>query len=190
MTSKRRPFKIDQHPQREQILHDMVEGIPDSHIAEKYGLARTTVIRYRTHPEIVREQARVIEESYQKLVDNLANRLIDKVQDIDKIHDGLRSLVLDENDALLVDPKNPLKTRGVFETIKLLMKAQEVFAGHLMRLEQLGFRVAQSKAKDIEKQTNELIDVILEALDPFPEARQAVVDAVQRITEVPEQGLT
>ena len=175
-------YKIDSHPDREEILTDIARGVPDQQIADKYGMARLTVLRYRNAPKNKMAQLRAVEEVYRETVTSLANKLVEKAQKLDKVHEALEAKILDEDGNLAVGDY-----REIHDALRLYVQTQETFGKHLIRLEHLGFGIAQSHNRaTMEEETDTLIDVILKALEPYPKARQAVVAAVKRSRDLPK----
>ena len=116
----------------------------------------------------------------------MGNALIDKVKDLDIIHDGIRDLLVE--DGKLKKIVSVMQIATFRDNVQLLLKAQETYGKQLDRLESYGFGIAQSKDnEDMDTQMDSLIDVVLRALEPYEEAKQAVVDAVKQCgRQVPE----
>ena len=183
------PYRVDNHPQREELLADIMRGLSDGVIGEKYGYHRTTIQAFRNR-QLTPVNKRAVETVYRETLHGLANRLIDKVTDLDAIHAGLRDRLMENGK--MKEIFSPVELAGFNQTVELLLKAQSVFGQQIERLDKMGLGIAQSYERaDVESETGELIDAILKALEPFKEARDAVIDAAKQCGRtVSEESLT
>lgn len=180
-TDLRRARKIDSHPNREEILAALINGVSDTAIGKKYGISRSAVNDYKLAPEWQAKKRRLAEEAYKQTVNLLARKLVDKVTILDKIHDALANEILNKDGTLKHNKDKYWKSGRFAGEMKLVFKAQEVYGQQLIRLEALGFGIVQSEQRvSMEEETNELVRVILKALEPFKEAKEAVIAAVKR----------
>ena len=92
-------FKVESHPQRKQIVKDLINQVPYLAIASKYDLSETSVRRY-AYGRLYQNAAKLL-ESGQYDGANLLARIEDTIVNVQKMYDAC--------DDWLTDPDHPEK---------------------------------------------------------------------------------
>jgi len=154
------PCSICVHPHREEIDRDIVSGAPNRRIATQYGLSESAVRRHKAGhlPPTIAKAGEAIEVAH-------ADTLLDQVH---TLLDKARSLTDQAEEAgdLRIALQGIREVRGVLE---LLAKVTgELQAGPVVGI-------------IMSPEWTTLRTAILRALESFPDARQAILQALDQL---------
>ena len=98
-----RTFAIANHPQRQEIEADILQGGPCTDIAKKYGISSSAVDRYKK--KALRQQLQI---AAIKDVDSLIDRLNEYLDGVDQMYDSIYDWLSDPDDParLTIEPRS------------------------------------------------------------------------------------
>jgi hypothetical protein len=162
-----------QHVDRAQIERDLAVGVPLRLLAKRYGLSKDALCRHRKKlpPQL---RAAMLAQSLRPEVD------LDKLRTVES--EGLLSNLAAQRARLLLwqDSAASAEQFGVAAQIAAQINANLALTGRY--LGELGVHhTVTSVSVLVSPQYLELRAALLRALQPYPDARRAVVDAIHRL---------
>ena len=172
---------ITKHVDRVAIERDLAIGLPLRRLARKYGLSKDALCRYRKKlpPQL---RAAMLAQSLRPEVD------LDKLRTVES--EGLLVNLAAQRAKLLLwqDAAASAEQFGVAAQIAAQINANLALTGRY--LGELGVHhTVTSVSVLVSPQYLELRSALLRALEPYPDARRAVADAIHRLeTKVAQQA--
>ncbi len=158
-----RKCTICEHEQKDEINTALLEGKPYRYLAERYGTSATTLQRHKEHLPVKMVKAQEAQEAVQ------ADSLLEQVKELQR-----KAWELLNKAEAAGDLRTALQ--GVREAkgcLELLAKLQ----GELQQEGTINITLAPEWL--------ELRTVILQALEPFPEAKLRLTEALQEVNRAP-----
>jgi hypothetical protein len=154
---------VCQHKQVEEINKLLINGAPNRRIASQFNLVETSIRRHKDKhiPEFLLKSKEISDLAQ---ADNLAHYLNVEYQDIKNIKQ--QALDQGDNDLALKAIDRSLKTIEIVAKVMGLIQEQQININNQINVLQLP----------------EWIDLrtrIVKALEPYPQAREAVVNAIK-----------
>jgi hypothetical protein len=167
------PSSITKHPDRAQIERDLAVGIPVRRLVRKYGVGRDALYRHRKRlpPQL---KAAMLAQSLRPGVD------LDELRTVES--EGLLVHLASQRARLLLwqDACASAEQFQVASAISAQIHRNLELVGKLVG-EFAQHHVTTSVSVLLSPQYLELRSALLRALQPFPDARAAVVDAIHRL---------
>jgi hypothetical protein len=168
-----RPFSITRHPDRAQIERDLAIGLPLRRLARKYGLSKDALCRYRKKlpPQL---RAAMLAQSLRPEVDLEKLRTVESEGLLVNLAAQRAKLLLWQDAAASAEQYQVAASIAaqLHRNLELVGKYLGEFAQH---------HVSTSVSVLISPEYLELRAALLRALQPFPDARAAVVQEIRRL---------
>ena len=178
-----RPCSICQHTNREEIDHLIIDGVPYREIAARYGTSQTTVGRHK-EAHLGARVAEVRAKEYSHIV-SLAERQQQKEMAVADRLDAHADTILAKIIELYDKAKELLSAAESAGDLKTAISGVKEARGCLETLAKLEGQLNEGTTINIlvQPQFVQVRDCVFGALDKFPEAKAAVVAALDGVIE-------